>query len=196
MSAQATALVSITASTGLRLPPLIAGAGDRTALRFIEFFTVTIRNKNTRAAFARAAADFLYRISSRQAVGSHGQATSRLYSDAVRLARYRTSDADEPRAFRPGAASFRKQGFNAGAVLRGSNRAAHRHECFNGCGSARPRHHCSDDVYLRPRRCRRCSRRGRLLPAEKTLVAAAAREKRQGQRNALPSQARRSIQCS
>ena len=40
------------------LPALIAGAGDRAALRFLEYFTVNIRNKNTRAAYARAAADF------------------------------------------------------------------------------------------------------------------------------------------
>jgi hypothetical protein len=36
-----------------------AGAGDRAALRFLEYFTVNIRNKNTRAAYARAAPDFL-----------------------------------------------------------------------------------------------------------------------------------------
>ena len=41
------------------LPALIAGAGDRAALRFLEFFTVNIRNRNTRAAYARAAAVFL-----------------------------------------------------------------------------------------------------------------------------------------
>jgi len=38
---------------------LIAGAGDHAALRFVEFFTVNIRNRNTRAAYARAAAVFL-----------------------------------------------------------------------------------------------------------------------------------------
>jgi site-specific recombinase XerD len=42
-----------------RLPPVIAGAGDRAARRFIEFFTATIRNKNTRLAYARAAGRFL-----------------------------------------------------------------------------------------------------------------------------------------
>jgi len=42
------------------LPALIAGAGDRAALRFLEYFTVNIRNKNTRAAYARAAADFMH----------------------------------------------------------------------------------------------------------------------------------------
>lgn len=41
------------------LPALITGAGDRAALRFLEYFTVNIRNRNTRAAYARAAADFL-----------------------------------------------------------------------------------------------------------------------------------------
>jgi site-specific recombinase XerD len=41
------------------LPALIGGAGDRAALRFLEFFTVNIRNRNTRAAYARAAAVFL-----------------------------------------------------------------------------------------------------------------------------------------
>jgi hypothetical protein len=41
------------------LPALIAGNGDRAALRFLEYFTVDIRNRSTRAAYARAAADFL-----------------------------------------------------------------------------------------------------------------------------------------
>jgi integrase/recombinase XerD len=51
---------AITRNTaGPVLPALIAGAGDRAALRFLEYFTVNIRNKNTRAAYARAAADFL-----------------------------------------------------------------------------------------------------------------------------------------
>ena len=35
------------------------GAGGRAALRFLEFFTVNIRNRNTRAAYTRAAAAFL-----------------------------------------------------------------------------------------------------------------------------------------
>ena len=41
------------------LPALIAAAGERAARRFLEFFTATIRNTNTRAAYARAAAAFL-----------------------------------------------------------------------------------------------------------------------------------------
>ena len=41
------------------LPALIAGAGDRAAWRFLEFFTVNIRNENTRAAYTQAAGAFL-----------------------------------------------------------------------------------------------------------------------------------------
>ena len=41
------------------LPPLIAREGNRAALRFLEFFTVNIRNPNTRAAYGRAAGAFL-----------------------------------------------------------------------------------------------------------------------------------------
>jgi integrase/recombinase XerD len=45
--------------SGPELPVLIAGAGARAAWRFLEFFTVNIRNKNTRAAYGQAAGAFL-----------------------------------------------------------------------------------------------------------------------------------------
>jgi site-specific recombinase XerD len=45
--------------TGPELPELIAREGTRGARRFLEFFTVNIRNRNTRAAYARAARAFL-----------------------------------------------------------------------------------------------------------------------------------------
>jgi site-specific recombinase XerD len=41
------------------VPALIADEGDRAARRFLEFFTVTIRNANTRAAYAQAVVQFL-----------------------------------------------------------------------------------------------------------------------------------------
>ena len=41
------------------LPALITGTGKRAGGRFLEFFTVNIRNRNTRAAYARAARNFL-----------------------------------------------------------------------------------------------------------------------------------------
>jgi hypothetical protein len=51
-----TALVPIdNEPSGPALPALIAGAGKRAAWRFVEFFTVNIRNPNTRAAYGRAA---------------------------------------------------------------------------------------------------------------------------------------------
>lgn len=41
-----------------QLPNLILRAGDRAARRFVEFFTATIRNGNTRAAYAQAIGQF------------------------------------------------------------------------------------------------------------------------------------------
>jgi site-specific recombinase XerD len=49
----------ILVSSVATLPALIAGAGERAAWRFLEFFTVNIRNKNTRVAYGRAAGAFL-----------------------------------------------------------------------------------------------------------------------------------------
>lgn len=43
----------------LELPALIAGAGQGIVTRFLEFFTVNIRNPNTRAAYGRSAGAFL-----------------------------------------------------------------------------------------------------------------------------------------
>lgn len=41
------------------IPALIGGAGERASWRYLEFFTVNIRNANTRAAYSRAASEFL-----------------------------------------------------------------------------------------------------------------------------------------
>ncbi len=68
--------------------------------------------------------------------------------NSVQLAGNGSGDAIESRALRPGAAPFGDEGPYAGAVLRGSNRAAHRHRCFNRRGSARPGHYRRDDVHL------------------------------------------------
>lgn len=40
------------------VPAIIAGAGERAAWRFLEFFTASIRNRNTRRAYARAVRSF------------------------------------------------------------------------------------------------------------------------------------------
>ena len=41
------------------VPVLIAAAGDRAGMRFLEFFAANIRNPHTRPAYARAAEEFL-----------------------------------------------------------------------------------------------------------------------------------------
>jgi integrase/recombinase XerD len=46
-------------SSAPTLPTLIDRAGEPAAWRFVEFFTVNIRNKNTRAAYGQAAGAFL-----------------------------------------------------------------------------------------------------------------------------------------
>lgn len=45
--------------SGLVVPAIIADAGDRATVRFIEFFTASIRNANTRQAYGRAVGAFL-----------------------------------------------------------------------------------------------------------------------------------------
>ena len=46
-------------ASGLEVPKLVGVAGERASWRFLEFFTVNIRNKNTRAAYSQAAGSFL-----------------------------------------------------------------------------------------------------------------------------------------
>lgn len=45
------ALTIIEPATGMPVPAMIAAAGERASLRFIDFFTANIRNSNTRAAY-------------------------------------------------------------------------------------------------------------------------------------------------
>ena len=49
-------LVRITAP---RLPEIVAAAGERAGMRFLEFFAANVRNPHTRRAYARAAEEFL-----------------------------------------------------------------------------------------------------------------------------------------
>ena len=57
--------VAISTSEGLLLPSLIAEAGERASWRFLEFFTINIRNPQTRAAHSRAAGEILHWCESR-----------------------------------------------------------------------------------------------------------------------------------
>jgi site-specific recombinase XerC len=45
--------------SSVALPALVAAAGERASMRFLEFFAANIRNPHTRRAYARAAEDFL-----------------------------------------------------------------------------------------------------------------------------------------
>ncbi len=45
----------VTQTSSPTLPAVIAAAGEPAAMRFIEFFTANIRNRNARAAYARKA---------------------------------------------------------------------------------------------------------------------------------------------
>lgn len=47
------------AKTGTGLPAIIRREGEQAERRFVEFFTAEIRNRGTRAAYAKATADFL-----------------------------------------------------------------------------------------------------------------------------------------
>ena len=49
----------VVSSATLPIPAMVAAAGERAGVRFLEFFTAQIRNPHTRRAYARAAAEFL-----------------------------------------------------------------------------------------------------------------------------------------
>jgi integrase/recombinase XerD len=52
-------IVPLLRSGAFTVPAIVADLGDNAAKRFLEFFTANIRNKNTRAAYAQAVAQFL-----------------------------------------------------------------------------------------------------------------------------------------
>ncbi|WP_425395406.1 tyrosine-type recombinase/integrase [Aeoliella sp.] len=56
--AKSNQLATVSLAVNLPAPRLIETAGPRAKKRFFEFFTATIRNQNTRQAYARALSDF------------------------------------------------------------------------------------------------------------------------------------------
>lgn len=48
----------LTSLERIAVPELVADAGERASMRFVEFFTANIRNPNTRRAYGRAVGDF------------------------------------------------------------------------------------------------------------------------------------------
>ena len=137
-------------SSGPILPAIIADAGDKAAKRFIEFFTATIRNGNTRRAYAKAVADFfgwcqqhgltlpgiepvhvaayieqLTQLQSRP----HRQAAPRRHRHAVRLADQRRHPALQPGRLGSRPEARRQTRQDARADRRGSPPAARQHRC-------------------------------------------------------------------
>ena len=49
---------NLIALSSRRLPALVAVAGERASIRFLEFFAANIRNPHTRRAYYRAADEF------------------------------------------------------------------------------------------------------------------------------------------
>jgi|GEM_PF-3757781 hypothetical protein len=108
------------------LPAIIAGAGEKAGKRFIEFLTATIRNGNTREAYARAIGDFfawaarhrppdtnrhragacrrLHRAVDESPIGPDGQAAPRRHPHVLRLA-----DQRRGHGFQPGQLGTRPQ---------------------------------------------------------------------------------------
>ena len=59
------------------VPALVAAAGDRASMRFLEFFAANIRNPHTRRAYARAAKEVLARCAgARHPTSSNGSPRS------------------------------------------------------------------------------------------------------------------------
>src|SRR6202049_2573243 len=56
--------LAVATRDGILVPRVIAAAGDKAVRRFLEFFAATIRNKNTRLAYYRAACHFFALVES------------------------------------------------------------------------------------------------------------------------------------
>ena len=58
------------------VPALVAAAGERASLRFLEFFAANIRNPHTRRAYGRAVAEFLAWCDDNGRAVDHGRAAA------------------------------------------------------------------------------------------------------------------------
>ena len=110
--------LALTGCATITVPALIAGAGDRAALRFLEFFTVNIRNANTRAAYARAAGNFLLWCETRAGRGLKDIQPVRVAAYIEELQGKRSTPTVKQRlAYGPGAAPLGDERRDAGAVV-------------------------------------------------------------------------------
>jgi len=65
------------------LPAIVAAAGERASMRFLEFFAASIRNPHTRRAYGRAAEEFLAWCASAGGMSSASMRSSGSRSDGL-----------------------------------------------------------------------------------------------------------------
>ena len=196
-------LVPITSST---LPALVAAAGERAGMRFLEFFAANIRNPHTRRAYARAADEFLAWCSS---AGVPSIAAVQPLHVATWIEAGTRELAAPSVKQRLAAIGYLFDSFVTGQVIpvnpaasvRGPRhvvtsgqtpvldpaeaRAARQHRYVDCRRSARSRTDRADGLFLRPdRRGARDDGRGR-VHAEPAAMGAVAREGRQAARDAV-----------
>src|SRR5216684_5489072 len=174
------------------LPAAIAAHGERAGRRFIEFFTATIRNRNTRMAYARAVkrffdwcedhhlglddiepiaiAAYIEELGTDIAKPSVKQHPRR-DPPAVRL----SGDWRHP-AIHPGRLGARPQvrghaRQDAGALRRRDAPAAELNRYQRTDRPARPRPARADGLHLRPRQCSRHASGGGLFSAGSPVLA-------------------------
>ena len=106
------------------LPAIVRVEGERASRRFIEFFTATIRNRNTRLAYARAAKQFFDWCDDPPAETSTSGYRDHAHTTARSLARLygaltRGGEVDGYRIVRPEALErfWAEQSFGADQVL-------------------------------------------------------------------------------
>jgi Phage integrase, N-terminal SAM-like domain len=193
------------------LPALVAVAGERASMRFLEFFAANIRNPHTRRACYRAAQEFLAWCAS-AGVPSIGAvqpvhvatwieaATRELAAPSVkqRLAAIRhlfdwlvtgqvvpVNPAGSVRGPRHVVTSGQTPVLDPSEA-----RAARQYRYRDTCGPARPRADRAHGVFLRPDRRRARHGDRRCLYAKPPAMGAPARERRQAARDAVPPQPR------
>ena len=194
------------------LPALVAVAGERASMRFLEFFAANIRNPHTRRAYARAADEFLAWCAS-AGVPSIGAvqplhvaiwivtATRELAAPSVkqRLAAIRhlfdwlvTGQVVpvNPAGSVRGPPACRDVPANAGARSLGGACVARQHRHLDPCRPARSSVDRADGLFLRPHRCCAWHDGRRCLYARPPVMGAAARERRQPARDAVSPEPR------
>src|SRR5580700_9927177 len=205
--------LAVVAAQTFPTPILIERAGPSTRKKFFEFFTVPIRNANTRAAYYRAIQRFLawseragyqdlediepitvaayIEILQRQAapptVKQHMAAIRMLFSWLTEKGVLAMNPAREVKTERFSRTEGKTPAFVEGEVqlLFGRDRGIHAH----WPPRSRPAWHSC--LHLRPDRCRRESEGPRLLSVRKTIFSPIQRERRQGERASRTPQAGR-----